>query len=48
VVRTYVAGFLGDCPVTDDVVLISSELAANAVMHSASQATALGGWSALG
>jgi hypothetical protein len=35
-VRTYVAGFLGDCPVTDDVVLISSELAANAVMHSAS------------
>jgi anti-sigma regulatory factor (Ser/Thr protein kinase) len=43
--RTYVAGFLGECPVTDDVVLISSELATNAVMHSASGGP--GGWFAI-
>jgi serine/threonine-protein kinase RsbW len=35
-VRNHVGGFLGHCPVTDDVVLICSELAANAVVHSAS------------
>jgi hypothetical protein len=35
-VRHEVAGYLGTCPVADDIVLIASELAANSVMHSAS------------
>jgi hypothetical protein len=33
-VRREVAHYLGDCPVTDDVVLIADELAANCVTHS--------------
>jgi anti-sigma regulatory factor (Ser/Thr protein kinase) len=36
-VRREVAGYLGDCPVTDDVVLIADELAANAVLHTRSR-----------
>lgn len=36
-VRREVAGYLGDCPVTDDVVLIADELAANALLHSQSR-----------
>jgi len=35
-VRSAVAAHLGDCPVTDDVVLIVSEIATNAVRHSGS------------
>jgi anti-sigma regulatory factor (Ser/Thr protein kinase) len=36
-VRRDVAGYLGDCPVTDDIVLIADELAANAVLHTRSR-----------
>ena len=36
-VRREIAGYLGDCPVTDDVVLIADELAANAVLHTHSR-----------
>jgi hypothetical protein len=35
-VRAAVAWHLGDCPAADDAVLIVSELAGNAVLHSAS------------
>jgi anti-sigma regulatory factor (Ser/Thr protein kinase) len=35
-VRREVAGYLGQCPVADDIVFIANELAANAVLHSAS------------
>ena len=35
-VRAAVAAHLGDCPVTDDAVLIMSEIATNAVRHSQS------------
>ena len=35
-VRAALRSLLGDCPVADDVVLAMSELAANAVRHSAS------------
>lgn len=35
-VRAFVGQFVGGCPASDDVVLLSSELATNAVMHSAS------------
>jgi hypothetical protein len=35
-VRREVACYLGDCPVTDDMVLIADELAANALLHSQS------------
>ena len=35
-VREEVAAYLGDCPVTDDAVLIVSEIATNAVRHSES------------
>jgi hypothetical protein len=31
-VRREVAGYLGDCPVTDDMVLIADELAANSIL----------------
>jgi serine/threonine-protein kinase RsbW len=34
--RAFVRGLLGDSPVTDAAVLLCSELAANAVLHSAS------------
>jgi serine/threonine-protein kinase RsbW len=33
-VRAALRGFLGDCPVTDDVVQLLSELSANAIAHS--------------
>ncbi len=36
-VRRDVAKHLGECPVTDDVMLIASEFAANAVLHSRSR-----------
>lgn len=36
-VRREVADYLGDCPVTDDMVLIADELAANAVLHTRSR-----------
>jgi anti-sigma regulatory factor (Ser/Thr protein kinase) len=35
-VRTFVAQAAKDCPVVDDVVLLASELATNAVLHTAS------------
>jgi anti-sigma regulatory factor (Ser/Thr protein kinase) len=35
-VRTFLAAFLGSCAVTDDAVLLASELCANAIAHSAS------------
>jgi anti-sigma regulatory factor (Ser/Thr protein kinase)/DNA-binding XRE family transcriptional regulator len=34
--RRFLARMLGDCPVAEDTVLVCSELAANAVLHSAS------------
>ncbi len=37
-VRAFVAQLVDGCPVADDVVLLSSELATNAVLHSASGA----------
>ena len=36
-VRREIAGYLGDCPVTDDMVLIADELAANCVLHTRSR-----------
>jgi len=36
-VRRDVANHLGECPVTDDLMLIASEFAANAVLHSRSR-----------
>ncbi len=36
-VRAALLPLLGDCPIADDVVLVMSELAANAVRHSASR-----------
>ncbi|MGH7642037.1 MAG: ATP-binding protein [Candidatus Dormibacteria bacterium] len=36
-IRHQVAGYLGDCPVAADIVLIADELAANAVLHSRSR-----------
>ena len=35
-VRAELRRYLGDCPRADDAVLIASELAANAILHSAS------------
>jgi hypothetical protein len=37
-VRDFVGQVIGGCPATDDVVLLASELATNAVVHSASGA----------
>ncbi len=36
-VRREIAGYLEDCPVADDMVLIADELAANAIVHSRSK-----------
>lgn len=36
-VRRDLAGYLSDCPVADDLVLIADELAANCVMHTRSR-----------
>lgn len=36
-VRRDMAHYLGDCPVTDDMVLIADELAANCIMHTRSR-----------
>jgi anti-sigma regulatory factor (Ser/Thr protein kinase) len=36
-VRREIAGYLGDCPATEDIVLIAHELAANAIVHSRSR-----------
>jgi anti-sigma regulatory factor (Ser/Thr protein kinase) len=36
-VRCEVACYLGDCPVTDDIVLIADELAANCIVHTRSR-----------
>jgi len=36
-VRREIAGYLGDCPATADIVLIAHELAANAIVHSLSR-----------
>lgn len=36
-VRDQIAGYLKDCPVTQDMVLIADELAANAILHTHSR-----------
>jgi anti-sigma regulatory factor (Ser/Thr protein kinase) len=36
-VRREIAGYLGTCPVTDAMVLIASELAANSILHTRSR-----------
>jgi hypothetical protein len=36
-VRRDVAKYLGDCPATDDAVLVASEIASNSIMHSRSR-----------
>jgi hypothetical protein len=36
-VRREIAGYLGTCPVTDALVLIASELAANSILHTRSR-----------
>jgi hypothetical protein len=36
-VRREIVGYLGGCPVADDIVLIASELAANAILHTQSR-----------
>lgn len=36
-VRREITRFLGTCPVTEDIVLIAHELAANAILHSRSR-----------
>jgi anti-sigma regulatory factor (Ser/Thr protein kinase) len=36
-VRREVAGYLGDCPARDDIVLIADELAANSILHTRSR-----------
>jgi len=36
-VRREIADYLGTCPVTDDLVLIASELAANCILHTRSR-----------
>jgi anti-sigma regulatory factor (Ser/Thr protein kinase) len=36
-VRRQVARYLGDCPAADDAILVVSEFAANAVLHSRSR-----------
>src|SRR5580704_11464127 len=36
-VRREVAGYLADCPVSDDLVLIADELAANCILHTRSR-----------
>ena len=36
-VRRDVAKHLGDCPVTDDAVLVASEIASNSILHSRSR-----------
>jgi len=36
-VRREIAGYLGTCPVTADMVLIASELAANSILHTRSR-----------
>jgi anti-sigma regulatory factor (Ser/Thr protein kinase) len=36
-VRREIAGYLGTCPVTDDMVFIASELAANSILHARSR-----------
>ena len=36
-VRREIAGYLNGCPVTDDMVLIADELAANAILHTHSR-----------
>jgi hypothetical protein len=36
-VRREVAGYLGNCPVTNDMVFIASELAANCILHTRSR-----------
>jgi hypothetical protein len=36
-VRREIAGYLEDCPVADDMILIADELAANAIVHSRSR-----------
>ncbi len=36
-VRREIAGYLGECPAADDMVLIADELAANAILHTRSR-----------
>jgi hypothetical protein len=40
-VRREIAAYLGNCPVTQDMILIASELAANAVLHTRSRGSTL-------
>jgi hypothetical protein len=40
-VRREITSYLQDCPVTGDIVLIASELAANAIVHSRSRGRVL-------
>jgi anti-sigma regulatory factor (Ser/Thr protein kinase) len=35
--RAALAGWLGDCPLADEAILVASELAANSAVHSASR-----------
>jgi hypothetical protein len=41
-VRREIAGYLGGCPVIEDMVLIADELAANAILHSRSRGRTFG------
>ena len=36
-VRREIAGYLGRCPAADDIILVASELAANAIIHTQSR-----------
>src|SRR5579863_338331 len=41
-VRREIARYLGGCPVTNDMILIADELAANAILHSHSRGASFG------
>jgi hypothetical protein len=41
-VRRDIAGYLGGCPVTQDMVLIADEMAANAILHTHSRSRTFG------
>jgi hypothetical protein len=41
-VRRDIAGYLGGCPVTQDMVLIADEMAANAILHTHSRSSTFG------
>jgi hypothetical protein len=41
-VRRDIAGYLGGCPATQDMVLIADEMAANAILHTHSRSSTFG------